>query len=137
MIGAACIRRPVATLLLSLGVLLLGVIAYARLPIAALPSVDRPSISVYASLPGASPETMASSVGIPLERRLGIIPGIAEMASIATPSGQEIDIQSRWRIRWIPPRRRCRPPSTRRCRTCRTSCRRRPPTTRPIPAAWP
>ena len=93
MIGAACIRRPVATLLLSLGVLLLGVIAYVRLPIAALPSVDRPSISVYAGLPGASPETMASSVGIPLERRLGIIPGIAEMASIATPSGQEIDIQ--------------------------------------------
>jgi multidrug efflux pump len=92
-IGALCIRRPVATILLTLGVLLLGVLAYATLPIAALPSVDRPTISVFANLPGASPDTMASSVGAPLERQLGVIPGIAEMGSISSSSGEEIDIQ--------------------------------------------
>ena len=91
--SALCIKRPVATLLLTLGVLLLGALAYMTLPIAALPSVDRPTISVSAYLPGASPEIMATSVGAPLERQLGIIPGIAEMASISTTDGEEIDIQ--------------------------------------------
>jgi multidrug efflux pump len=93
MISQLCIRRPVATTLLMLGVLLLGVLAYMNLPIAALPSVDRPTISVFANLPGASPETMAVSVGSPLERQLGIIPGIAEMGSISMSNGEEIDIQ--------------------------------------------
>ena len=93
MIGALCIRRPVATILLTLGVLLLGALAYASLPIAALPSVDRPTVSVYAYLPGASPDTMATSVGVPLERQLGVIPGIAEMASFTSADGEEIDIQ--------------------------------------------
>jgi multidrug efflux pump len=93
MISRLCIARPVATTLITLGVLLLGALAYAGLPIAALPSVDRPTISVFANLPGASPDTMASSVGSPLERQLGIIPGIAEMGSISMSSGEEIDIQ--------------------------------------------
>jgi multidrug efflux pump len=93
MISRLCIRRPVATTLLTAGVLLLGVLAYMNLPIAALPSVDRPTISVFANLPGASPDTMATSVGAPLERQLGIIPGIAEMGSISSSSGEEIDIQ--------------------------------------------
>ena len=93
MISQLCIRRPVATTLLTLGVLLLGVLAYVNLPIAALPSVDRPTISVFANLPGASPETMAASVGSPLERQVGIIPGIAEMGSISMSNGEEIDIQ--------------------------------------------
>ena len=91
--SALCIRRPVATLLLTLGVLLLGGLAYVTLPIAALPSVDRPTVSVFAYLPGASPDIMATSVGAPLERQLGVIPGIAEMASISTSDGEEIDIQ--------------------------------------------
>ena len=93
MISRLCISRPVATTLLTLGVLMLGVLAYFHLPIAALPSVDRPTISVFANLPGASPETMAVSVGSPLERQLGIIPGIAEMSSISMSNGEEIDIQ--------------------------------------------
>jgi multidrug efflux pump subunit AcrB len=75
------IRRPVATLLLSLGVLLLGVVASTMLPIAALPNVDRPTIGVYATLPGASADTVASFVAQPLERQLGTIPGIVEMFS--------------------------------------------------------
>ena len=93
MISRLCIRRPVATTLLMLGVLLLGVLAYVNLPIAGLPSIDRPTVSVFANLPGASPETMAVSVGSPLERQLGIIPGIAEMGSISMSNGEEIDIQ--------------------------------------------
>jgi multidrug efflux pump len=91
MISRLCINRPVATTLLMLGVSMLGVLAYCHLPIAALPSVDRPTISVYANLPGASPETMAVSVGSPLERQIGIIPGIAEMGSISMSNGEEID----------------------------------------------
>jgi multidrug efflux pump len=91
--GDLAIRRPVATILLTLGVLLLGILAYLTLPIAALPSVDRPTISIYANLPGASPDTMATSVGAPLERQLGVIPGIAEMASNSDSGGEEIDIQ--------------------------------------------
>jgi multidrug efflux pump len=93
MISRLCIRRPVATTLLTLGVVLLGLLAYLTLPIAALPSVDRPTISVWTNLPGASPETMAASVGVPLERQIGIIPGIAEMGSISMSNGEEIDIQ--------------------------------------------
>jgi hydrophobe/amphiphile efflux-1 (HAE1) family protein len=93
MISRLCLARPVAISLLTLGILLLGILAYASLPIAALPSVDRPTISVFASLPGASPDTMAASVGAPLERQLGIIPGIAEMGSISTSNAEEIDIQ--------------------------------------------
>ena len=93
MIAAACIRRPVATTLLTVGVVLLGIVAYVVLPIAALPSVDRPVISVFANLPGASSDTMASSVGLPLERELGIISGITDMQSISSSSGEEIDIQ--------------------------------------------
>jgi hydrophobe/amphiphile efflux-1 (HAE1) family protein len=92
-IGALSISRPVATTLLTLGVLLLGVLAYANLPIAALPSVDRPTISVVTYLPGASSKTMATSVGAPLERQLGVIHGIAEMESLSSAEGNEIDIQ--------------------------------------------
>ncbi len=87
------IRRPVATTLLMMGVLLLGLLAYFKLPIAALPSVDRPTIGVWATLPGASAETVASSLAQPLERQLGTIPGIADMASFSASGGAEIVIQ--------------------------------------------
>ena len=66
------------------GALLVGLVAWPLLPVAALPQVDFPTISVYASLPGASPETMASSVATPLERRFGRIAGINEMTSSST-----------------------------------------------------
>lgn len=87
------IRRPVATLLLALGVLLLGIISYTRLPIAALPNVDRPTIWVYAGLPGASADTIASAVAQPLERQLGTIPGITEMTSFSAMGGASVLIQ--------------------------------------------
>ncbi len=73
------IRRPVATTLLMLSVALLGVIAYFKLPIASLPNIERPTINVYASLPGGSADTINSSLTTPLERQLGLISGLKEM----------------------------------------------------------
>jgi len=90
---SAPILRPVATTLLALGVLLLGLVAYLRMPIAALPSVDRPTIGTWAGLPGASADTIAISLAQPLERQIGIIPGIAEMGSFSATGGTQITVQ--------------------------------------------
>ena len=78
------IERPVATTLLTLGIALAGILAFRLLPVSPLPQVDFPTISVTAQLPGASPETMASSVATPLERSLGRIAGITEITSTST-----------------------------------------------------
>jgi multidrug efflux pump len=80
-ISAPFISRPVATTLLTLGIALSGALAFSKLPVAPLPQVDFPTISVNAQLPGASPETVASSVAAPLERHLGQIAGVTEMTS--------------------------------------------------------
>src|SRR5262249_37168546 len=90
---SAPILRPVATTLLSLGVILLGIIAYLHMPIAALPSVDRPTIGIWAGLPGASADTIATSLAQPLERQVGIIPGIMEMGSFSATGGTQITVQ--------------------------------------------
>src|ERR1700756_3440835 len=80
-ISAPFIDRPVATTLLTMALGLSGAIAYPFLPVSALPQVDFPSISVSAALPGASPETMASSVAAPLERQFARIAGVVEITS--------------------------------------------------------
>ena len=80
-LSAPFIRRPVGTSLLTAGLALAGVVAYRLLPVAPLPEVEFPTISVSAGLPGASPETMASSVATPLERQFGRIAGVTEMTS--------------------------------------------------------
>src|SRR5712671_5491999 len=87
------IKRPVGTSLLAAGLFLVGVVAYRSLPVAAIPRVDFPVISVSASLPGADPATVASSVAAPLERRLGQIAGVNEMTSVSTLGGASITIQ--------------------------------------------
>ncbi|PPD41270.1 MAG: multidrug transporter subunit MdtC [Methylobacter sp.] len=87
------ITRPVATTLLTVAIALAGIMAYFQLPIAALPQVDFPSISVRASMPGASPETMAASVATPLERTLGHIAGITEMTSSSGFGTTQINMQ--------------------------------------------
>jgi multidrug efflux pump len=87
------IRRPVATTLLTLGITLAGAIAFFRLPVAPLPQVDFPTISVQAQLPGASPEVMASSVATPLERHLGQIADVSEMTSSSTVGSTRITLQ--------------------------------------------
>ena len=87
------ISRPVATTLLSISVVLVGALGYVLLPVSPLPQVDFPAISVGASLPGASPETMASSVATPLERALGTIAGINEISSQSSQGSTRINLQ--------------------------------------------
>ncbi|KFX68908.1 acriflavine resistance protein B [Pseudomonas taeanensis MS-3] len=89
-LSAPFIRRPVATLLLSLAILLLGGLTFGLLPVAPLPKMDFPAIVVDASLPGASPQIMASSVATPLERSLGTIAGISEMTSRSSQGSTRI-----------------------------------------------
>ena len=80
-ISTPFIHRPVATTLLTAAIALAGTIAFRVLPVAPLPQIDYPTIHVQASLPGASPEIMASSVATPLERQFGRIAGVTEMTS--------------------------------------------------------
>ncbi|NMN06560.1 MULTISPECIES: efflux RND transporter permease subunit [unclassified Novosphingobium] len=92
-ISAPFIRRPVGTLLLTIGLMLAGVAAFFNLPVAPLPAVDFPTIMVQANLPGASPETMASTVAAPLERHLGTIAGVTEMTSRSGVGSSQITLQ--------------------------------------------
>src|SRR5271155_3215194 len=92
-ISTPFIDRPVATTLLTVAIGLSGAVAYQFLPVAPLPQVDFPSISVSTVLPGASPETMASSVATPLERQFGRIAGINEMTSSSTLGSTSITLQ--------------------------------------------
>ncbi|MEH6433967.1 efflux RND transporter permease subunit [Massilia sp. DD77] len=87
------VERPIATVLLTLGIALAGIAAFFVLPVSPLPQVDYPTISVSASLPGASPETMASSVATPLERRLGTIAGVNEMTSSSSTGSTRVSLQ--------------------------------------------
>ncbi|MEI8035798.1 MAG: efflux RND transporter permease subunit, partial [Betaproteobacteria bacterium] len=87
------IQRPVATTLLTLAILMVGALAFNLLPVAPLPQVDFPTISVSASLPGASPETMATTVATPLERALGKIAGVSEITSSSTLGSSRITLQ--------------------------------------------
>ncbi len=87
------IKRPVATTLLTFGVALAGMVAFALLPVSPLPQVDIPTIAVNASLPGASPETMATSVATPLERQLGRIAGVTEMTSSSSTGSTRVVLQ--------------------------------------------
>ena len=88
-----CIRRPVMTMLLSASVVLAGIIAYDGLPIAALPTYDSPTISVTAIFPGASPETMSSSVATPLERQFSSISGLSVISSTSTLGNTSITLE--------------------------------------------
>jgi hydrophobe/amphiphile efflux-1 (HAE1) family protein len=92
-ISTAFIERPIATSLIMAGILLVGAAAYPLLPVAPLPQVDFPTIQVSAQLPGASPETMASSVTQPLERQFGQIPGVTQMTSSSTLGNSAITVQ--------------------------------------------
>jgi multidrug efflux pump len=87
------IKRPIATTLLTLALAMAGAVAYRVLPVSPLPQVDFPTISVQASLPGASPETMASAVATPLERQFGRIAAVSEMTSTSTLGGTSITLQ--------------------------------------------
>src|SRR5262245_61039096 len=92
-ISAPFITRPVATTLLTIGLAVAGILGFRMLPVASLPQVDFPTIQVSAQLPGASPETMASSVAAPLERQFGRIAGITEMTSASSLGATSIVLQ--------------------------------------------
>ena len=87
------IRRPVTTVLVMVGIIFFGITAYRRLPVSDLPTVDYPTITVSASLPGASPETMASAVATPLEKQFSTIAGIDNMTSTSNLGATSITIQ--------------------------------------------
>jgi multidrug efflux pump len=87
------IRRPVATTLLMVGLLLAGMVAFRELPISALPQVDYPTIVVSTMLPGASAETMASAVTTPLERQFGQMPSLSQMTSVSSAANSQITLQ--------------------------------------------
>ncbi len=92
-ISAVFIRRPVATSLVMFGILLFGLVGYRLLPVSDLPSVDYPTVNVSASLPGASPETMASAVATPLEKQFSTIPGVDSMSSVSSLGSAQITLQ--------------------------------------------
>ena len=92
-IAALFVRRPVMTLLVMIGILIFGLIGYRLLPVNSLPNVDFPTIQVSASLPGASPDTMASAVATPLEKQLSTIAGIDSMTSTSTSGSTSITLQ--------------------------------------------
>src|SRR5579862_8410728 len=87
------IRRPIATSLLMAALALVGVVAFPLLPVAPLPEVDFPTIQVSAQLAGASPDTIASTVAAPLERRFGEISGVTQMTSISVLGSTNITLQ--------------------------------------------
>src|SRR5579875_1177931 len=92
-LSTRAIERPVATSLLTIALLLAGALAFFNLPVSPLPEIDFPVISVNASLPGASPETMASAVATPLERQFGRIAGVNEMTSVSQLGTTNIILQ--------------------------------------------
>ena len=87
------IRRPVMTVLLNLAVVLAGVIGFQNIPVAALPSYDTPVINVFAALPGANPETMASSVALPLEKQFQTVPGLKTISSTSTLGSTSLTLE--------------------------------------------
>src|SRR6201981_197663 len=87
------IRRPVATTLLSLGLVVAGTVAFFKLPVSPLPDVDIPTIAVQATLPGASPQDVAATVAGPLERRLGQIADVTEMTSASSLGSARVHLQ--------------------------------------------
>src|ERR1043166_9110543 len=94
-LSAPFIARPVAPTLLTIGIALAGLVAFLKLPVSPLPRVDFPTIQVSASLPGASPETVATSLTTPLERALGAIAGVPEIPSMSTVDGAQRPFQRR------------------------------------------
>jgi multidrug efflux pump len=87
------VRRPVASSLIAVAIVLAGALAYGLLPVAPLPQVDFPTISVSASLPGASPEIMAANIAAPLERALGSISGVTGISSYNSPGRTSITVE--------------------------------------------
>ena len=132
-ISEVFIRRPIATALLMVGILVFGMATFTLLPVAALPNVDFPTIVVSATLPGASPQTMAASVATPLEQQFAAIPGLdADVVHQRAGHDARSRCSSTWRATSTARPRTCRPRSTPPAGCCRRPCPRRRPSRRPI-----
>ena len=92
-IAALFIKRPVTTALIMLGIIVFGTLSYRQLPVSDLPTVDFPTIQVNAGLPGASPETMASAVALPLEKQFATIAGVTSINSTSSQGNTNITLQ--------------------------------------------
>ena len=92
-IAALFIKRPVTTALIMLGIIVFGTLSYLQLPVSDLPTVDFPTIQVGAGLPGASPETMASAVALPLEKQFATIAGLNSINSTSSQGSTNITLQ--------------------------------------------
>src|SRR6202163_944666 len=92
-LAAVFIKRPITTTLIMLGILVFGVMAYRLLPVSDLPVVDFPTIQVQAGLPGANPETMATSVALPLEKQFSTISGLSSINSVSSQGQTNITMQ--------------------------------------------
>jgi hypothetical protein len=120
-----CIRRPVMTVLLSLSLVLAGVLAYLNIPVAALPSYNTPVINVSArDLPGAAPDTMASSVALPLEKQFSTIAGLKLITSTNTLGNSSLTLEFDPSATSTPPRSTCRPRCCGRSASCRSEMTR-------------
>lgn len=138
-LSAPFIRRPVATVLLSLAIMLLGAVSFRLLPVAPLPNMDFPVIVVSASLAGASPEVMASTVATPLERSLGSIAGVNTMTSNSSQGTTRIILQFDLNRDINGARGKCKRPSMRHATCCPAACAACRPTrrsTRPRHRSW-
>jgi HAE1 family hydrophobic/amphiphilic exporter-1 len=122
-LSAIFITRPVTTILLMLGILVFGTLAYQQLPVSDLPTIDFPTIQVSASLPGASPDTVASSIALPLEKQFATIAGLQSINSTSAQGSTNITLNSRAEHR--APRRTCNPTSPRPPACYRRECQRR------------
>lgn len=127
------IFRPVATLPTRSAIVLLGLLGYNLLPVAPLPQVDFPTIMVSASLPGASPETMAATVATPLERAMGSISGVSEMTSSSSQGSTRIVLHLTWTAILTVPHAMYRRQLTPRVRCCRAACLHCRPIAKPTP----
>ena len=92
-LAALFIKRPVTTALIMLGIIVFGTLSYQQLPVSDLPTVDFPTIQVNASLPGASPETLASAVALPLEKQFATIAGVTSINSTSSQGSTNITLQ--------------------------------------------
>ena len=119
-ISEACIRRPVMTTLITASLIVFGIFGYRLLSVAALPRVDFPTIEVTATLPGASPETMAASVAGPIERQFSTIAGISSMTSTSTLGQTRSPSSSTSTATSTARRSTCRPRSRSRSAGCRS-----------------
>jgi HAE1 family hydrophobic/amphiphilic exporter-1 len=107
-LSALFIKRPITTTLIMLGIIVFGVMSYQQLPVSDLPTVDFPTIQVSAALPGASPDTLASAVALPLEKQFATIAGVTSINSASSQGTTNITLQFELSRNITPPRRTCR-----------------------------